>query len=44
MYGDDDSSPMTAAFAEEKPGSGSRDGKSRKISTAELLDGKYGFK
>ena len=32
-----------AAF-KEKPGSGSRDGQSRKTSTAELLEGKYGFK
>ena len=46
IYGGDDSLSVTAAaaFAKEKPGSGSRDGQSRKTSIAELLEGKYGFK
>ena len=40
IYGDDDSLSVTAA--EEKPGN--RDGQSRKTSTAELIEGKIGFK
>ena len=47
MYGDDDSSSMAAAgrfSLKKKRGSGRRDGQSRKTSTAELLEGKYGVK
>ena len=42
MYGDDES--LSATAAAEKSGSGSRDGQWRKTSTAQLLEGKYGFK